>query len=192
MERLVLGVIAIIVLHIAFVIYTADVLRVDQDAATALSGPAGMPPRQIVGNPRVDTKLQAAMTAPAAEIPSATPSTELSARVRSRSPRVNSTARFEVKGRRRPRPSDFTKPIGAYAFLRASPKSQSFEKSFGDHVVVYETETSRPTRNVTVVPPAIEDDDDAPQPKKSSLIAKLQFVYKKPWALIKAVGSKLR
>jgi hypothetical protein len=186
MARLVLAVIAVICLDIAFVLYMAHMIRVDHDIAAVRNRPTGVGPGRTVGRPTVDTRLQASLTPPALENPPATLSTGHTDRVRSRTPRVNSIGRLEVKERRRARLSDF-----AYA-LRTSPKPKSSERSFGDYIVVYKTDISRPARSVTVGAPSIHDDNNTSKPKKNSVIAKLQLVYKKPWDLIKAIGSKLR
>ena len=183
MERLVLLVIAVIGLHTAFVLYMADIRRVDPNAETVRNDRAKTPERTVVVKPTVDTELRASITPPAAKDSPAALITSHADRVRPRAPRVGSFARSEGRNRRQ------SKPVPAFP-LRASSNTKGFKKSFDD-VVIYTTNIRRPARAVTVVSPSANADNYAPKPKKS-LIAKLQLVYKKPWDLIKAVGSKLR
>ena len=186
MERLVLLVIAVIGLHTAFVLYMADIRRVDPKAGTVRTAP-----ERTVLKPTVDSDLRASITPPAAESSPAPLVTGHTDRVRSRAPRVSPVVRTEVKSRRQLRRSDSAKPVPAIA-LRASSGARGFKKSFGKYVVAYTTDIGRPARGVTTVSPSTTADNFAPKRKKNSFVAKLQLVYKKPWDLIKAVGSKLR
>ncbi|MEP6704216.1 MAG: hypothetical protein ABJB34_05375, partial [Acidobacteriota bacterium] len=71
------------------------------------------------------------------------------------------------------------------------PRLKHSEKTFADRIIFYRDESTSRSRNLNAAVHSTADDIDTPKPKKS-LVAKLQYVYKKPWDVIKAVGSKLR
>ena len=190
MERLVLLVIAVIGLHTAFVLYMADIRRVDPNAETVRNDrPAKTAPERTEARPTLDTDLRASITPPAAQDSPAPLTTRHADRVRPRALRAGSIARSEVRDRRQHHASDSAKP--AFALNRSSG-TKGLKKSFGDNVVIYAPAVSRPASAATVATASTSGDSYAPKLKKNSLVAKLQFVYKKPWDLIKAVGSKLR
>src|SRR5687767_12378468 len=170
MERLVLLVIAVIGLHTAFVLYMADIRRVDPKSETVRT-PPGAAPAPTVLKPSVDTDLRASVAPPAAGDPS-TLATKRVGQVTSRTPRVNPIAHSPVKDRRRPPAHDSAKTVPAYS-LRASSKTKGFKKAFGDTIVVYTTDISRPARAVMVASPSASGDSYHPKPKKS-FVAKLQ------------------
>jgi hypothetical protein len=186
MERLVLLVIAVIGLHTAFVLYMADV-RVDRSTAKVRTAPAAKPAAPVVAEPAVETELQASIPTATVEDPPAPPVTTHD-QPSSKTARISSPARLEAGDRRRPRLRETSKPVRA-AFARpASPGPKSIQGSFGDRIILYRAASRPPVRSFT---PSIAADEPAPKPKKSSLLAKLQLVYKKPWGVIKAIGSKL-
>lgn len=192
MERLVISVIAVIGLHTAFVLYMAGVKPADQHTAAVRSVPAETAPAPTIINSAEDTELQASVTPSAEEHARTTPAAGHIEHPKSRTPRVNSIPRLDVKDRRRPAAAaGFAKPVRDSA-VRASLKPGS-ERTFGDHVVIYRTDFSPPARSYAAVSSRIDDDDNhSRKSRKSSVVSKLQLVYKKPWDLIKAIGSKLR
>jgi hypothetical protein len=190
MEKLVLSVIAVIALHITFVLYMADVMSIGQNKETVRTGPARMAPGPVE-KPAVETDLPGSVAPPAAENTSDSVIARHSDPVRARTARPSPAAGLESKGQKQTRLSSFGRTIPAFA-LRSSQKAESSERLFRDRVIYYKK--AKPIREeptlATVFPP-VDDNNTAPKPKKS-LVAKLQYVYKKPWDLIKAVGSKLR
>lgn len=179
MERLVLLVIAVIGLHTAFVLYMADV-RVDRSTAKVRTAPVAKPASPVVAEPAVGNELQASIPTTTVEDPPAPPVTTHD-QPRSKTSRTSSP-------RRRPHLREASKPVRAAFAPPASPGPKSIKDSFGDRVILYRAASRPPVRSFT---PSIAADEPAPKPKKSSLLAKLQVVYKKPWGVIKAIGSKL-
>ena len=189
MDRLVLGVIAVIGLHTAFVLYMANVRRVEQNETIARSSAAGRTPVPVIQEPAFETEPDATVTPSTLEnsLP-ATPVAMPAYRVKSRAARVNHVARLEgavpphVRGSRR--------SISIPAFPSPRPPGTEYPaEAFSDRVIVYRIKADRPSPALNAVVRSTSDNDMPKQ--KRSFVSKLQYVYKKPWGLIRAIGSKL-
>jgi hypothetical protein len=190
MEKLVLSVIAVIVLHITFVLYMADVMSIGQPKETVRTDEARKVPGRVV-RPSVETDIQPSVSQPAGEDLSAKLIARHADPMRSRAARPESAANNESSGRKHTHLPNVGKPVPAFA-SRSAQRAERSERLFSDRIIYYKK--AKPVRqeaSLTAVFPPVDDDNYTPKPKKS-LVAKLQYVYKKPWELMKAIGSKLR
>jgi hypothetical protein len=188
MERLVLGLIAVIGLHTAFVVYMAGIRWVDQNNEIAAGGRT--PSGQIAVRPQVVPEIPgpAAPTDPESR-PTAAANTPTD-RAASRTPRFSSAGGSEITYRGRSRTSNIAKTVPAFPARTPAAAQKNREVTFGDRIILYKKPVSLPQRPLTAVAPA--PNNGIQKRKNNSLVAKLQWVYKKPWGLMKAVGSKLR
>jgi hypothetical protein len=179
MERLVLGLIAVIGLHIAFVVYMAGIRPVRQNDEITGVRPSAVIPGRIAGAREAP--------APASETASSIKATD---RVPSATAGVGSVARREMTSRRDAAVSRVAKTVPAFP-ARTSPGTKNPVMTFSDRVILYKAPVTAPSRVLAAAAPPISDSGNLKR-KNNSLVAKLQWVYKKPWGLMKAVGSKLR
>ena len=187
MERLVLGLIAVIGLHTAFVVYMAGIRWVDQNNEIAAGGRTPYP--QVSVKPAVVPEIPGPVVPSVPESRPPATTTAETGRAASRTARFNSEGSFEITSRRRSRPSNIARRVPAFP-ARTPAGQTNREMTFGDRIILYKKPVSQPQRPLTAVAPPINN--EIQKRKNNSLVAKLQWVYKKPWGLMKAVGSKLR
>ena len=188
MERLVLGLIAVIGLHVAFVLYMSGIRRAEQ--SDEIAGGGARPSGQLAVKPGVVPEPPRVV---APSLPESRPIARSSVqadRETSKTPRVGSITGSEITYRRHARSSGIAKTVPAFP-SRTSSGPKNVEVTFGDRIILYKKPVSPPGRPLTAAAPARRDDGNR-KGKNNSLVAKLQWVYKKPWGLMKAVGSKLR
>jgi hypothetical protein len=186
MERLVLGLIAVIGLHTAFVVYMAGIRWVDQSNELAAGG--RMPSGQVAVKPAVPQIPEPVGPSEPESGHIATTNTG-TGRVAARTSRFNPVARPERTSRRALRNSEIAGTIPAFP-ARTPAGQMNREVTFGDRIIIYKKPVSQPERPLTAIAPPLNE--GIQKRKSNSLVAKLQWVYKKPWGLMKAVGSKLR
>ena len=186
MDRLLLGVIAVIGLHTAFVLYVANVRRVHENDAIARNAPTRPAPAQIVVKPPVVAEPQVGGEPSPPQNPPAAPVAAPVQVARSRSSRAGP---IEDRGFRQRTHHRYTASAGRIPAFPGNTRAGSPVRSFSDRIIVYKIKASPPSPTLNAVVQSTRD--ETPKPKKS-LVAKLQYIYKKPWDLIKAVGSKLR
>jgi hypothetical protein len=187
MERLVLGLIAVIGLHTAFVVYMAGIRWVDQNNEIAAGGRT--PSGQVAVRPPFVPEIARPVVPPAPESQPPAAANSSTERAASRTPRSDSAGGSEMTYRRRSRTSNIAKTVPAFP-ARTPASQKNREVTFADRVILYKKPVSLPERPLTAVAPA--PNNGIQKRKNNSLVAKLQWVYKKPWGLMKAVGSKLR
>jgi len=189
MERLVLGLIAVIGLHTAFVVYMAGIRRVDQNAEIAAGGDAVVASRRLDPKAPADPQPQSSAEPLPTKASPAAPAVTERGHARSRTLRADSIQPAEITSRRHYSVTRAAKTIPAFS-ARTSTGAKNHEVTFGDRVIVYNAPVQSSMRRPVAA--AALSDNRNPRRSSNSLVAKLQWVYKKPWGLMKAVASKLR
>ncbi|HUR98173.1 MAG TPA: hypothetical protein VMZ26_08940 [Pyrinomonadaceae bacterium] len=190
MERLVLGLIAVIGLHTAFVVYMAGIRWVDENTEMARSVPARTEPGRVRVEPIVDPEVQKSVASPQPRTLSDATTVGDAGQSGSRTSRLDLVARSANIAPKRSRISArIARTIPAFP-ARTLRVPKNHEMTFGDRVIVYKAPANRLDRSVVTAQHPPQNINR--KRKNNSLVAKLQWVYKKPWGLMKSIGSKLR
>jgi hypothetical protein len=159
--------------------------------------PAGIAPRRVPKKGPNDSIPTRERLVPAGE----SPAKELVAnRITissvTHTPRLRSSKKYFVAAAS-PQPARFVRPkapkaanIDRVYTARVEPKAPRDRSLPANIVITYRGAPAKPVAPAHTA--VVESESPLVKAKKSSLIAKLQVVYKKPWDLLKTVGSKLR